>query len=119
MSSRRPSRTSTRSAASSLLVSLRPDQWTTNLIVFAALIFAREWTGEHDVRIDPSGVKVKPLNPDLCASIRASVLLAGPLLARHGSVTLPPPGGDVIGRRRLDTHFLALERLGADAVGRR
>ncbi len=72
------------------------------------------WTGEHDVRIDPSGVKVKPLNPELCASIRASVLLAGPLLARHGSVTLPPPGGDVIGRRRLDTHFLALERLGAD-----
>ena len=72
------------------------------------------WTAEHDVRIDPAGVKVKPLNPDLCASIRASVLLAGPLLARHGSVTLPPPGGDVIGRRRLDTHFLALERLGAE-----
>jgi UDP-N-acetylglucosamine 1-carboxyvinyltransferase len=72
------------------------------------------WTAEHEVRIDPAGVEVKPLNPDLCASIRASVLLAGPLLARHGSVTLPPPGGDVIGRRRLDTHFLALERLGAE-----
>ncbi len=72
------------------------------------------WTGDHEVRIDPAGVKVKPLNPGLCASIRASVLLAGPLLARHGTVTLPPPGGDVIGRRRLDTHFLALERLGAE-----
>jgi UDP-N-acetylglucosamine 1-carboxyvinyltransferase len=45
--------------------------------------------------------------------IRASILFAGPLLARCGKVTLPPPGGDVIGRRRLDTHFLALKALGA------
>lgn len=45
--------------------------------------------------------------------IRASVLLAGPMLARCGSVVLPPPGGDIIGRRRLDTHFLALSSLGA------
>jgi UDP-N-acetylglucosamine 1-carboxyvinyltransferase len=43
-------------------------------------------------------------------------LLAGPLLARCGSVTLPPPGGDVIGRRRLDTHFFAFEQLGVDAT---
>src|SRR5207302_6891412 len=50
---------------------------------------------------------------DLCARIRASILLAGPLLARCGEVALPPPGGDVIGRRRLDTHFLAFEQLGA------
>ncbi len=49
----------------------------------------------------------------LCARIRASILLAGPLLARCGEVALPPPGGDVIGRRRLDTHFLAFEQLGA------
>ena len=49
----------------------------------------------------------------LCARIRASILLAGPLLARCGEVVLPPPGGDVIGRRRLDTHFLAFEQLGA------
>ena len=53
------------------------------------------------------------LDPELCAKIRASILLAGPLLARCGEITLPPPGGDVIGRRRLDTHFLALEQLGA------
>ncbi len=45
--------------------------------------------------------------------IRASILFAGPLLARLGRAVLPPPGGDVIGRRRLDTHFLALTELGA------
>jgi UDP-N-acetylglucosamine 1-carboxyvinyltransferase len=72
------------------------------------------WIGDHEVRIDPKGVEVKRLDPELCASIRASILLAGPLLARYGEVTLPPPGGDVIGRRRLDTHFLALEALGAE-----
>ena len=42
------------------------------------------------------------------------MLLAGPLLARFGEVELPPPGGDVIGRRRLDTHFLAFDSLGAE-----
>ena len=50
---------------------------------------------------------------ELSKRIRASILLAGPLLARAGEVVLPPPGGDVIGRRRLDTHFIALEALGA------
>lgn len=50
---------------------------------------------------------------ELSKRIRASILFAGPLLARAGTVTLPPPGGDIIGRRRLDTHFLALEALGA------
>lgn len=49
----------------------------------------------------------------LCRRIRASLLLAGPMLARFGAVELPPPGGDVIGRRRIDTHLLALEALGA------
>ncbi|HEX3276474.1 MAG TPA: UDP-N-acetylglucosamine 1-carboxyvinyltransferase [Gemmatimonadales bacterium] len=72
-----------------------------------------EWTGPNLVRVDTRGVRLKPLDPKLCAKIRASILLAGPLLARFGSVTLPPPGGDVIGRRRVDTHFLALEQLGA------
>jgi UDP-N-acetylglucosamine 1-carboxyvinyltransferase len=51
--------------------------------------------------------------PDLCRQIRASMLVAGPMLARHGEILLPLPGGDVIGRRRLDTHLLALEALGA------
>ena len=61
-------------------------------------------------------MRPKPLDPALCARIRASILLAGPLLARFGTVTLPPPGGDVIGRRRVDTHFLALEQLGASVM---
>ncbi|MFN8485677.1 MAG: UDP-N-acetylglucosamine 1-carboxyvinyltransferase [Anaerolineae bacterium] len=62
------------------------------------------------------GGNVQPaaLDTELCRAIRASILLAGPLLARFGKVELPPPGGDVIGRRRLDTHLLALEALGAD-----
>lgn len=51
-------------------------------------------------------------NPEVCKRIRASLLLAGPLLARRGHVRLPLPGGDVIGRRRVDTHVLALEALG-------
>lgn len=51
-------------------------------------------------------------HPEACRNIRASILLAGPLVARRGHVRLPPPGGDVIGRRRLDTHVLALEALG-------
>ena len=54
------------------------------------------------------------LDPDLCRDIRASILLAGPMLARLKSVELPPPGGDIIGRRRVDTHFLAFGQLGAD-----
>lgn len=74
---------------------------------------AVEWIADHTVRIDAAGVSSKPLDPKLCSRIRASILFAGPLLARFGSVTLAPPGGDVIGRRRIDTHFLALEQLGA------
>ena len=75
-----------------------------------------EWLGENRVRVDARSAQGRTLDPALCAKIRASILLAGPLLARFGSVTLPPPGGDVIGRRRVDTHFLALERLGAEVV---
>jgi UDP-N-acetylglucosamine 1-carboxyvinyltransferase len=71
------------------------------------------WTAANSLAIDTREVKPKPLDPALCTRIRASILLAGPLLARFGKVVLPPPGGDVIGRRRVDTHFLALERLGA------
>ena len=73
-----------------------------------------EWMGDGEVKVDPSGATGKDVDPDLARQIRASILLAGPLLARFGSVMLPPPGGDVIGRRRLDTHFLALGRLGAE-----
>src|SRR5947207_3580302 len=73
-----------------------------------------QWQGSNTVEIDTSRAEPKALDPALCKEIRASILLAGPMLARFGRVTLPPPGGDVIGRRRVDTHFLALEHLGAD-----
>lgn len=72
------------------------------------------WTGPNTVRVDGRSATPKPLDPELCARIRASILLAGPMVARFGRATLPPPGGDVIGRRRVDTHFLALEQLGVE-----
>jgi UDP-N-acetylglucosamine 1-carboxyvinyltransferase len=71
------------------------------------------WTGPNTLDIDTRNGQSKALNPELCTRIRASILLAGPLLARFGKVVLPPPGGDVIGRRRIDTHLLALEHMGA------
>jgi UDP-N-acetylglucosamine 1-carboxyvinyltransferase len=86
----------------------------TMLAILGELGAVIEWLGPNQVRIDPRPLENKPLDPRLCARIRASILLAGPLLARFGRVTLPPPGGDVIGRRRVDTHFLALEALGAE-----
>ena len=73
-----------------------------------------EWLGENDVRVRAANVTKTELDEELCRKIRASVLLAGPLLARFGSAIVPPPGGDVIGRRRVDTHIHALEQLGAD-----
>jgi UDP-N-acetylglucosamine 1-carboxyvinyltransferase len=72
-----------------------------------------EWQKRNTLAIHAKQIRAADLDPVLCARIRASILLAGPLLARCGEVTLPPPGGDVIGRRRLDTHFLAFEQLGA------
>ena len=70
-------------------------------------------TGEHQLRIHAAHVCATDLDPDLCRGIRASILLAGPMIARSGELQLPPPGGDVIGRRRVDTHILALQALGA------
>lgn len=64
-------------------------------------------------RFHAKNIRPSDLNPDLCRQIRASILLAGPMVARFGDLVLPPPGGDVIGRRRVDTHILALEKLGA------
>jgi len=71
------------------------------------------WTERNTLQIHAKTIQSTKLDPVLCRKIRASILLAGPLLARCGHIELPPPGGDVIGRRRVDTHFLALERLGA------
>jgi UDP-N-acetylglucosamine 1-carboxyvinyltransferase len=64
-------------------------------------------------RITTRNLTTAHLDPELCRRIRASILIAGPVVARTGSLQLPPPGGDVIGRRRLDTHILALRGLGA------
>ena len=72
------------------------------------------WTGTNTLVIEATELSAKELDPVLCAKIRASILLAGPMLARCGEIALPPPGGDVIGRRRVDTHFLAFEQLGAE-----
>jgi len=70
------------------------------------------WDEGNTVTVDASDVTVGRVDREMAVKIRASLLLAGPLLARFGEVELPPPGGDVIGRRRMDTHFLAFEALG-------
>ncbi|HUH98721.1 MAG TPA: UDP-N-acetylglucosamine 1-carboxyvinyltransferase [Anaerolineales bacterium] len=67
-------------------------------------------------RITSRTLRPADLDPDLCRHIRASILIAGPMVARAGELRLPPPGGDVIGRRRLDTHILALQALGAEVT---
>jgi UDP-N-acetylglucosamine 1-carboxyvinyltransferase len=78
-----------------------------------------EWLAQNTVRVWASDVASTKLDPELCERIRASILFAGPLLARFGAADVPPPGGDVIGRRRVDTHLMALAALGADIdVGR-
>lgn len=65
-------------------------------------------------RITTASVQASNVDPDLCRRIRASILVAGPVVAREGRLRLPTPGGDVIGRRRVDTHILALQALGAE-----
>lgn len=72
-----------------------------------------EAVGPNEWRIDPRTASRTDVAVELSRKIRASILFAGPMLARFGRLTLPPPGGDVIGRRRVDTHLLALEELGA------
>jgi UDP-N-acetylglucosamine 1-carboxyvinyltransferase len=72
-----------------------------------------EHRGDGIIRIVAEDVRKTELDAELCTRIRASILLAGPLVARWGEAVVPPPGGDVIGRRRLDTHIHALARLGA------
>ena len=73
-----------------------------------------EWTGPNEVRVNSTAASRHELSEALCSRMRASILLAGPLLARFGSAVVPAPGGDPIGRRRLDVHMHALAELGAD-----
>src|SRR5207244_6289746 len=71
-------------------------------------------TGPNEVRVHAPDLERTELDEELSRRIRASFLLAGPLLARCGQATVPPPGGDVIGRRRLDTHIHAFQQLGVE-----
>src|SRR5207302_10210063 len=72
-----------------------------------------EWTAANEVRVHAADLTTTDVDDELASRIRASFLLAGPLLARVGRASVPPPGGDVIGRRRLDPHIRALTELGA------
>ena len=69
--------------------------------------------GHRELALRARNVRRTEIDPQLTRRIRASILLSGPLLARCGGISLPPPGGDVIGRRRVDTHLMALRSLGA------
>jgi len=73
-----------------------------------------EWEEDHQLRVQTAEVETPELDMELCKKIRSSILFAGSMLGREGQCQLPPPGGDVIGRRRVDTHFLALQELGAE-----
>ncbi len=75
--------------------------------------------GNHVVKLCAKGLRRSKLDPELCRKVRSSILLAGPMAARLGRATLSPPGGDVIGRRRLDTHFQGLQALGIEVEGGR
>ncbi|MFQ5945448.1 MAG: UDP-N-acetylglucosamine 1-carboxyvinyltransferase [Anaerolineae bacterium] len=70
--------------------------------------------GGHTLSVRARELRDTAIDAELGRSIRASILFAGPMLARSGRVSLPPPGGDVIGRRRVDTHLEALRALGAE-----
>jgi UDP-N-acetylglucosamine 1-carboxyvinyltransferase len=72
-----------------------------------------DWAGGNRIRVRAENIRTAILESRLATRIRASILVAGPMLARMGRLELPPPGGDVIGRRRLDTHLLAFSHLGA------
>jgi UDP-N-acetylglucosamine 1-carboxyvinyltransferase len=83
------------------------------LDVFTALGGEVESPQPNVRRLHLRDIKSSEIPGEQAKKIRASILFAGPLLARTGKVILPPPGGDVIGRRRLDTHFLVLTELGS------
>jgi UDP-N-acetylglucosamine 1-carboxyvinyltransferase len=75
------------------------------------------WTGPNEVRLQADEIAGTEVDEELANRIRASFLVAGPLLARFGEVRMPPPGGDTIGRRRLDAHLDAFRDLGAQVAG--
>jgi UDP-N-acetylglucosamine 1-carboxyvinyltransferase len=89
------------------------DVWTMIQILQKIGVQVEE-LGTHSVALQAKEVRRTSLDPNLCREIRASILLAGPMLARCQRIMLPPPGGDVIGRRRVDTHLQSFKALGAE-----
>ncbi len=91
------------------------------LSILEAIGVQVSWRGGNEVALcaanvhEGAGVQEVEIEPELAEQIRASFLLAGPLLARFGRAVMPPPGGDVIGRRRLDPHLDAFRAMGATA----
>jgi UDP-N-acetylglucosamine 1-carboxyvinyltransferase len=76
-----------------------------------------DWMGENELRLQADDISLTDVDEELADRIRASFLVTGPLLARFGEVRMPPPGGDTIGRRRLDAHLDAFRDLGAHVAG--
>ncbi len=91
----------------------------TQVAVLEGLGVKADWTSENELRMHADAVSNTALDEGLAARIRASFLLAGPLLARFGEARMPPPGGDFIGRRRLDPHLDAFRDMGAGVEGDR
>jgi UDP-N-acetylglucosamine 1-carboxyvinyltransferase len=91
----------------------------TQLALLEAIGVKVEWSGDNEVRLRADSIAETGMDEHLASRIRASFLLAGPLLARFGEATMPPPGGDFIGRRRLDPHLDAFRDLGARIEGER
>lgn len=84
------------------------------LKILEALGSKIEKLDKHSWKIQNDDIKTSELPKELTKKVRGSIVFAGPLLARTGKCEMMPPGGDVIGRRRVDTHFLALQQLGAN-----
>jgi UDP-N-acetylglucosamine 1-carboxyvinyltransferase len=72
-----------------------------------------EWLADDELKLDASQANSYAPRKDLCSRVRASILFIGPLLSRFGKIELAAPGGDVIGARRIDTHFEGAIALGA------
>ncbi len=91
----------------------------TQVAVLEGLGVRAEWRAENELRLQAAAVADTSPDEDLSERIRASFLLAGPLLAKFGEARMPPPGGDFIGRRRLDPHLDAFRDMGATIEGDR
>jgi UDP-N-acetylglucosamine 1-carboxyvinyltransferase len=91
----------------------------TQIALLESLGVKAAWTGDNELRLQADSIADGTVDEALAARIRASFLLAGPLLARFGEARMPPPGGDTIGRRRLDPHLDAFRDMGARVAGDR